>query len=527
MEGMKKWLKWCLPVVAATVPWLYGMSFPFQYDDVGMIAENGYLEDGANAWRVLRGATLSDPAVLNGRRPAVLLSYFADRELHGLRPAGWRATNLALHLANALLLAALVGRLSGRKGLAGMAALLFALHPVLVEAVHAPGFRADVLCLFWSLAAFQAWFWAADAAGGGRTGAALRGAAMLAAVALALLSKETALAWPLAAGAVLWLYPRAFTRPRAAWGLAATAAVLAAGFFVLWAVLPADLQAAGGDWNGESLRPPGNLWSVPALWTRTLRLLLVPWPLNVTPRFDAVASAADGRFWLGLFWIAACAAGAWKARRRLPTLALGLCWMAVWFLPVSNLWPLYHPVADRYFYPIVPGFALMAAWLFEQQSPGARRVGVAAVAVLYAALVVWRVWQWRTPESLWTAAYFQNPKSATAATWLGLLAEERGEPDAAATFYAAATEANPRAVHAWIDWGVLEGRRGNYAESERLLLSALELAPGNSAAAGNLAICRSLAAKEAEALHAAVLRQADQPAAPEPKADGPVPSGEP
>lgn len=494
--GMKKWIKWCLLAAAMAAPWLYGLRFPFLYDDVGMIAENEFLADGGNAALVLTGRTLADPKVLNGRRPAVLASYFADRALHGLRPAGWRATNLALHLANALLLAALVRRLTGRGTPARLAALLFALHPALVEAVHAPGFRADVLCLFWSLAAFHAWFWAADSSRGGRAGAALRGGAMLAALALALLSKETALAWPLAAGAVLWLYPRTFARPRAAWGLAVSAALLAAGFFALWTALPADMQAAAGGWNGESLRPPENLWSVPALWTRTLRLALVPWPLNVTPRFDAVASPADGRFWLGLFWIAVCAVGAWKARRRLPTLAFGLCWMAVWFLPVSNLWPLYHPVADRYLYPVVPGFALLAAWLFEQQPAGARRAGAGAVALLYAVLLVARVWQWRSPEALWSAAYFQNPKSATAATWLGLLAEEQDDPDAAATFYKAATEANPRSVHAWIDWGVLEGRRGNLAEAERLLLTALEISPGNPAASANLALCRSLSSTQ-------------------------------
>ncbi len=489
---MKNTVRCILLVLAVALPWLYGLSFPFLYDDIGMIAENPFLEDGANAGRVFTGRTLADPEVLNGRRPAVLASYFADRALYGLRPAGWRATNLALHLANALLLAGLVGRLSGRRVLAELAAVLFALHPVLVEAVHAPGFRADVLCLFWSLAALHAWMRAAGTDCRNRTTAALRGAAVLAALALALLSKETALAWPLAAGLLLATHPGAFPKRRAAWGLAGAAAALAAGFFVLWAVLPTALQAAAGGWNGESLRPPENLWSVPAVWTRTLRMLLVPWPLNVTPRFGAVASAADGRFWLGLFWMAVCGIAAWKARRRLPTVALGLGWMAVWFLPVSNLWPLYHPVADRYLYPVVPGFALLAAWLFEQQTPGARRAGAAAVALLYAALLVWRIGQWRSPETLWTAAYFQNPDSATAATWLGLTAEERGDPDAAAAFYKAATEANPRAVHAWIDWGVLEGRRGNLDDSERLLRTALEIAPDNRTAAANLAHCLAL-----------------------------------
>lgn len=501
MNGaMMKWAKLALLILAMAAPWLYGLSFPFLYDDVGMIAENEFLADPANAWRTLRGATLADPQVLNGRRPAVLASYFLDRSLHGLRPAGFRSSNLALHLANALLLAALVWRMRLDGTPAWLAALLFALHPVLVEPVHAPGFRADLLCLFWSLAAFHAWLWAANAPSGGkRSAATLRGLATPAALSMALLSKETALAWPLAALAVLWLCPRAFARRRAAMGLLGASAAVAAAFFVLWAALPAEMQAAAGGWNGESLQPPENLWSLPALWTRTLRLMLVPWPLNVTPRFDPVASPADGRFWLGLFWMAVCATGAWKARRRIPALSLALCWMAVWFLPVSNLWPLYHPVADRYLYPAVPGFALAVAWLFGQQDPGARRAGAVAVALLYAALVVWRVWQWRTPEALWTSAYFQNPRSATAATWLGLLAADRGDADAAATFYKAATEANPRAVDAWIDWGVLEGRRGNLAESERLLLTALEIAPSNTAATANLALCRSLMSRQPSA----------------------------
>jgi hypothetical protein len=46
-----------------------------------------------------------------------------------------------------------------------------------------------------------------------------------------------------------------------------------AGFFALWAALPTELQAAGGAWNGESLRFPETLYSLPALWARVLRLL--------------------------------------------------------------------------------------------------------------------------------------------------------------------------------------------------------------------------------------------------------------
>lgn len=493
---MKRHLRWLFLFVVILLPWLYGLGFPFLYDDIGMISENPYLADPGNASAVLTGRTLADPSVLNGRRPAVLATYFFDRAVHGLRPGGWRATNLLLHLANAALLAALAFRLSRRRTLAALVALLFALHPVLTEPVHSPGFRADVLCLFFSLLAIHAWLFATSGASRRGLPSAAWAATMLLFLAATLLSKETAVACPLAATLLFVLYPARFPRRRAALVLLVTAVALAVAFFVLWSVLPAELQAAAGSWNGESLRPPENLWSFPALWTRTLRLSLVPWPLNVTPRFDPVVSPADGRFWMGLFWMAVCATAAWKARHRLPTVALGLGWMAVWFLPVSNLWPLYHPVADRYLYPVVPGFALLAAWLLEQQPPVSRRLGAALIALLYAGLLLVRVHQWRTPETLWTAAWFQNSKSATAATWLGLLSEERGEPEAAVAFYRAATEANPRAVHAWIDWGVLEGRRGNLADAERLLLTALELSPSNSAAVANLAHCRNLLARQ-------------------------------
>ena len=160
-----------------------------------MIAGNGFLEDPANLGAVLSGRTLADPQVVNGRRPVVLASYFLDRALYGLEPTGWRITSLLLHLGCAALLMALLRRTTRDDFLAAAAGLLFALHPAASEAVHASGFRADVLCLFFSLAFLNAFLvagrWATPARFGG-----------LACLALALLAKETALAVPLALGAL-------------------------------------------------------------------------------------------------------------------------------------------------------------------------------------------------------------------------------------------------------------------------------------------------------------------------------------
>ena len=497
MRGMSHAWKWALLLAVAASPWLVGRSSPFLYDDVGMIADNEFLESPANLGTVLSGRTLADPRVVNGRRPAVLATYFVDRALYGLQPAGWRTTSLLLHLGCAALLALLLRRLTGRTDLAAAAGLLFALHPAQSEAVHAPGFRADVLCLFFVLAFLHAFLVSGHRAALARLGG-------LVFLALALLSKETAVAAPVALGALMILFPAAFPAPRrnsAAW--LAGSFGLAAAFFALWALLPADLQAAGGAWNGESLRFPATVYSAPALWARSLRLLLVPWPLNVTPGFEPVVSPMSLRSFWGLAWLALAAAGAWKARRAAPEISLGLVWMLAFFAPVSNLWPLLHPVADRYLYPLVPGFALLAAWILAHQSRRGRTLGLAALAAIYGLLLALRLGQWESAEKLWTAAYFQNPKSAAAATWLGLLREEAGDAEGAREFYAAAVEANPRAEPAWANWGILEGRAARWTESERLLRRVVELRPKGAKGWYDLSICLERQGRTNEAAEAA------------------------
>ncbi len=214
-------------------------------------------------------------------------------------------------------------------------------------------------------------------------------------------------------------------------------------------------------------------------------------------------SAGSLRFILGLAWLGACVWGAGRVRRAAPAVSLGLLWLLVFFLPVSNLWPLLHPVADRYFYPLVPGFAILAAWLLANQSRAARGWGLAALAGVYALLLSLRLGQWQSAEQLWTAAYFQNSNSATAATWLGLLREAAGDPVGARQFYEAAVKVNPRADAAWVNWGILEGRAGAWAESERLLRRAIEVRPEGEKGWRNLAVCLERQGRTAEAQAAA------------------------
>jgi hypothetical protein len=75
-----------------------------------------------------------------------------DTQLCGLRPAGYHVSNLVIHIASTLLLFEALRRMSGQIAPAGLAAALFAIHPLHVEPVAWVTGRWELLCgLFWVL----------------------------------------------------------------------------------------------------------------------------------------------------------------------------------------------------------------------------------------------------------------------------------------------------------------------------------------------------------------------------------------
>ncbi len=99
MSGMDRAWKWIVLLAVVATPWLVGL-------DVSVSVRRCRHDRGKSRfWKIRRiwgswltGRTLADPQVVNGRRPVVLATYFLDRALYGLQPAGWRVTSLLLHL---------------------------------------------------------------------------------------------------------------------------------------------------------------------------------------------------------------------------------------------------------------------------------------------------------------------------------------------------------------------------------------------------------------------------------------------
>jgi tetratricopeptide (TPR) repeat protein len=84
-------------------------------------------------------------------KPLVLLTYSVEYHLFSLNPHVYHATNLVLHLFNCLIVFGLVKVLCGRPGTAALAATLFGVHPLQVEAVAWATGRKDLLAGFFVL----------------------------------------------------------------------------------------------------------------------------------------------------------------------------------------------------------------------------------------------------------------------------------------------------------------------------------------------------------------------------------------
>jgi tetratricopeptide (TPR) repeat protein len=119
------------------------------YDDPEYVTQNQYVQAGITRESVVWAFTTPHTATWN---PVTQLSHMLDCELFGLN-AGWHhLTSLLFHIANTLLLFAVLKRITGNIWLSAFVAAAFALHPLRVESVAWLAERKDVLsAFFWML----------------------------------------------------------------------------------------------------------------------------------------------------------------------------------------------------------------------------------------------------------------------------------------------------------------------------------------------------------------------------------------
>jgi tetratricopeptide (TPR) repeat protein len=311
--------------------------------------------------------------------------------------------NVWLHLANAVLLLALLVRTTGALAPSLAATALFALHPLRVESVAWIAERKDVLSAFFGLLTLHGWV------GYVRAPSNARYRLVTAALVLALLSKPMLVTLPLLLLCLDWWPLRRVGTPGADGRPLGPRELFAEKIPLLALALAAaaiTLAAAGSQGALVALdgRPLGTrvghaivsyLWYAwKTVWPTRLAIFY-PYP---TWSVWTVAGA--------VLVIGGVARLAVTTRRRAPWLVAGLAWFAIGLAPVIGLFQAGgQGMADRFTYVPSIGLATAVVWsLYEGVRSRAGRAalaGSAIVAMTALAVVAHRqATYWRSSETL-------------------------------------------------------------------------------------------------------------------------------
>ena len=482
------------------------------YDDQGYVYGNARVLAGLDADGVRWAFTTLDEA---NWHPLVWLSLMLDVELHGGTPGGFHRTNSLLHVANGLLLFALLAAMSGERGKSAFVAALFAIHPLHVESVAWISSRKDVLSTLFGLLALLAY------ARYVRSRGVRWYAAALAAYACSLLSKQMLVTLPFLL-LLLDYWPLGRLEPRAPGTIRRLVLeklpflTLAAAFSVIVYYAQQHGEAVR---SAEALPLVARFLNAPVAYV--LYLAKTVWPAGLAafyPHPGAAVSIAEA-VGAALLLVGVSIVAWWQVSRS-PFLFVGWFWFLGMLVPVLGLVQVGgQQRADRYTYLPIVGLFVIVAWFAPRlfpQTPWRNRLlsGVAAtVVVLLAFTARAQTATWRNTETLFEHALAVTPNNAiahlnlgsylgqtgrheealehveravaiapdnaAARNNLGLALSMTGRPDEALPHFEKALQLDPRIVSAYMNRGHALVRIGRAEESLASFRSALELEPEN------------------------------------------------
>ena len=398
--------------------------------------------------------------------PLVYTSFWLEHKLWGFDPFGYHLVNLLLHGANTLLLWRLLVRMAVPG--AWLAAALFALHPVHVEAVAWAIARKDLLASFFYLLAGACWLRYREAP---RAGIYL---ALLAAFAAGMLSKSLTITLPaMLLVWVWWQHGRIGRQDLLQVAPVFLVGMAIAAFSLYWFISRTFIEY-------EYSLPARFIIASKALWFYAGKILW-PYPLSLLyPHWDVEPTRLLN--WLALPAALAVAISLWLAQRRIGRgpLAAAL-FFAITLSPVlgfaNNSFIKFSFVADRYQYLASAGLITLlaaAAFVAYRRLAGAwAGYAAQALAALLLAgcglLTFQRAQLFQDEVTLYRNAVATKPGTHDAWFMLGNSLHERELREEAADAYRAAVELKPDHLGTYANLGSVLMDLERFQEAKEVL----------------------------------------------------------
>jgi protein O-mannosyl-transferase len=451
-----------IAAILGGVVYLNALRNPFVYDDYRTIVENGSIR------------TLSDLRAIVGHdvtRPIANFSFAIDRAIWGPTPFGFHLTSVLLHVLNVVLLFAIARRLAADRAGSGpstaaaapgyvafLAAALFAVHPLMTEAVGYISGRSEVLCgTFFFLAFLCGRRWMRG--GGWRWWVctlALWGAGIL--------TREVAAVLPLLLFCYDWVILDDDAKPARRhrwWVLHAplmAVALVGAAIRIAVFVRVEHHGAIAIHWTA--------IFDQAIVVWQYVRFLVDPSGQSIYHAPRPVSTIWDVRGLLALGALAAAVAAAFLARRAARLPRFGIIWFVVVLVPSSLLALLGKgdAMAEHRAYLASCGLFLGAGavvgWTLERLSTASRLTHGLAYATIVVGLLslagrtVIRNFVWGDPVALWLEATTLAPDDPLPHTVLAEELDQSGRVEEASVEYRTALRLKPEDPLAYLKLGV-------------------------------------------------------------------------
>lgn len=504
-KAVTRSLWWTAPAALAALVYLNSLGGVFMWDDRVLILNNPYTKN----WSSMLGSftplywTTVHSGMKGQYRPLRNISFTLDYSLWHENPFGYHLTNVALHAANAGLVALAAFEVFGSPQAALAAGVLFAVHPVHSESINYVKNRSDLLCTFFMLLAFLAWrrdrhFWGA------------------ACYALSFASKEIGAVLP-----VIIVSSTFLSYPREEWKKKLSAAVPYIG--VMLAILAWKFMVLKVPAGAETIQPDqailraGPVLTVLSTVIGYVALLFFPTGLVIERPLPMLHSVIG----VETFAAAAAAALALYLLSRLKDFAkyvFALIWIAACLLPVANIIPLHaRPFAEQRLYAASAGWALLlgglVSYAFARLGVNFERLGETGAAgriflgFLSLWIAVWGVWIikrnviWRSEDKFWETSASQAPVNGRVWVNLADYYVRAGDFKKAESIYGRLLEyPQARADESiYQNMGIISQSKGDYGKALEFFLKASELDPYNAQIWNNVGSMYFLLKKPAKA----------------------------
>ncbi|OHB36068.1 MAG: hypothetical protein A3G70_03130 [Planctomycetes bacterium RIFCSPLOWO2_12_FULL_39_13] len=405
--------------------------------------------------------------------PINLLSYAIDYHFWGLNPLGYHITNVFLHSLNAILIFKIITTMVNRFSVASIATIIFITLPVNVETVVWVSERKNMLSFLFFLVSFYLYIkYQKNENRYYYLGSIIT-------YIFAILSKSSVVMFPF----ILFLYDFCFTKNRLQVKI-----INKIPFFII-SIIASIIVILGSEGSPAFEAYQVNLY--PRLLT-TLRIFAayvekVFIPINLNNFYvNYVSSSILGlEIIISILVLSIITFCAYKCYKQEIVIFFCIMWFFINLIPVSNIIPIPHWIADRYLYFPSLAFSLLVATLFDKILKDATPSTISyklkkitsplliIILIFYSSLTILRNSVWKDSVTLWENCVSKSPNSALAHTYLGGSYMKKGCKDKAVIEFKKALQLNPRRANALANLAYIDIDNGLLDEAFKKIRLAL------------------------------------------------------